>query len=206
MTRGGCRLSRKGLPTPEQRDELGLSPSWLCWRSSREMGLFGDGMGWRRRHKGVQMVLVAAHHGQELASGLRMRGAGSAEHLSSAELFPSMPSSTFATIPVVPTMFCTSNISWSNSLQCQQIFLARVAFQSHTALSAQAGLTLPRWACIPLILHWPRCGGCSGGHWPGSHPVIHSAGGMGSGSFPGFAPTLTISAGERSFRASGALP
>lgn len=26
---------------PEQRDELGLSPLQLCWRSGKDMGVFG---------------------------------------------------------------------------------------------------------------------------------------------------------------------
>lgn len=98
------------------------------------------------------------------------------KRLASAELFSPMLSSTFATIPVVPTTFCTSNTSWSNSLQRQHIFPVGVAFPSNTASSAQAGTTLPRRVCIPLILHRPRCGSCSGGHWLGSHPMICSAG------------------------------
>lgn len=99
------------------------------------------------------------------------------KRFASAELlFSPMLSSMFATTPVVPTTFCTSNTSWSNSLQRQHIFPVGVALQSDTASSAQAGMTLPQWVCIPLILHRPRCGSCSGGRWLGGQPLIFNAG------------------------------
>lgn len=165
------------------------------------MGLFGDSMGRRGRHEGLWTVLVPAHHGQA-------EGEVGWKCLASADLFSPMLSSTFATILVVPTTFCTSDTSWSNSFQRQHIFPGRVAFQSGMALSAQAGTTLPWRVCIPLILHRPRCGGHSSGHWLGGHPVICSVGCTGPQRtiLPlGFAPTLAFSVGGHSFWASDAL-
>lgn len=117
------------------------------------------------------------------------------KHLASSELFSPMLSSTFSTIPVVPTTFYTSNTTWSNSLQRQHILPIRVAFQSDTALSAQPAMTLPQWVCIPLILHQPRCGSCWGGHWLSGHsdlqcwlqgPPVHRPP-------PSFVPVLAFS-------------
>lgn len=66
-----------------------------------------------------------------------------------------MLSSTFATIPVVPTAFCISNTIWSNTLQRQHVFPVGVAFQSDTVSSARAGTTLPWQVYTSQILHQP---------------------------------------------------
>lgn len=118
------------------------------------MTLLGDGHFWQTAGAGVGGTRVSRQC-WALWSTDRSLQAGWGQHLASAELFSSMLSSTFATIPVVPTAFCISNTIWSNTLQRQHVFPVGVAFQSDTVSSARAGTTLPWQVYTSQILHQP---------------------------------------------------